>query len=64
MKIDEARAAAQSEANKGQLIMALAHNPYTDETNDDAEKYGYWPLAAAGIFKHETVVEEIHPEKN
>jgi hypothetical protein len=40
--------------------MAVTFNQYDEEPND-REKFGYFPAAAASIFKLDKIVEVIEP---
>lgn len=54
--VKEATEIAQNDG----VRMAVTFNEY-DEAPCESEKFGYFPAAAASIFKHEKVVEVIEP---
>ena len=58
MTKSEARKGAQMVADANNISMVLAFNPY-EETSDEDDKYGYWPLRSRKIFHLEMVVEII-----
>lgn len=56
----EARIEARKVANQDGILMAITFNPYAEEEEED-QKYGFVPLKATKLLKHEEVVEVMEP---
>lgn len=61
MTREQATREARQIAESDRIEMVVTFNPYTDESVDDAEKYGFFPARAKHIFRHEEVIETIKP---
>jgi len=52
---------AQAEANKFGKTLIVTHNRFGDKAEE--ENFGYLPQGALKIFKYETLIATITPEK-
>ena len=47
-------------AKRDGIRMVVTFDPYA-ETDDDTQKFGYFPQRAIEIFSHEEVIDTIEP---
>ena len=59
----EATDAAHGVANRAQIEMIVALNPYT-EAPDNGRAYSYFPARSLRLFRHEIVIARIHPSRS
>ena len=61
MTKEQATTEATIVANRDGIRMVVTFDPYA-ETEDETQKFGYFPEAATKIFKYEEVIETIKPK--
>lgn len=62
MRKEQAKRAAQKEADCQGVVMAVTFDPYEEHAGSEEDKFGYMPAQSAKLFRHVETIELIRPQ--